>query len=389
MKITDVELIRFRLPTRSHGTKWGYGQDGEEQDGVQTITRIVTDDGAEGFTTGGVHSYFYGPTPDEIEHVVKPLLIGQEALDRELLWQWMRGNRRFSEALMGNVDCALWDLAGRAVGQSVAQLLGRARSKVRAYASTAPNIGTPDDYAQLALDCLERGYTAFKVHAYIYADPDSLEPTPGKPASPTADIEVCEAVASAVGDSMTLMLDPWGIYSYQESIYVGRELERLGYYFFEHPMDERLVEPYRRLTSELDIAICGPELAAGMHYSRAEWLAQKATDIGRIDINFGGITACRKAVDMYESFGVPCEMHVGGFGNAAILGATTAETCEFFERGLLYPTDHPLGDYDQTPVYLNQPCDPMDDEGNVVLPSTPGLGYDFNWDYIDANRITD
>jgi L-alanine-DL-glutamate epimerase-like enolase superfamily enzyme len=389
MKITDIELIRFHLPTRSHGTKWGYGADGEVTDGVQAITRISTDDGHEGFTTGGVHSYFYGPSPAEIENLVKPLLLGQDPLDRTLLWQWMKGHRRFSEALTGNIDSALWDLAGRAARQSVSQLLGRARSKVRAYASTAPNLGPPEVYAQLALDCRDRGYTAFKVHAYIYADPVTLAAAPGKPAFPKADIAVCEAVADAVGDSMTLMLDPWGIYTFQEALYVGKEIERLGYYFYEHPMDEIAIEPYRRLSAELDIPVCGPELVPGMHYSRAEWFAQKATDIGRIDINFGGITACRRAVDMYESFGMPCEMHVGGFGNAAILGATTAETCEFFERGLLYPLDHPLGDYDRTPPYLNKPCDPMDADGNVVLPTDPGLGYDFNWDYIDANRITE
>ena len=387
MKITDVELIRFRLPKRSHGTKWGYSTDGDPRDGVQSITKIVTGDGAEGLATGGVHSYFYGPTRAEIEDLVKPLLIGQDPLDRELLWQWMKGHRGFSERLTGNVDCALWDLAGRAAGQSVAQLLGRARTKVRAYASTAPNIGSPDAYAKLALECQERGYTAFKIHAYIYADPVTLEGTPGKPATPRADIEVCEAVADAVGDSMTLMLDPWGVYSYQEALYVGREIERLGFYFYEHPMDEMIVEPYRRLCAELEIPVCGPELVAGMHYSRAEWLAQQATDIGRIDVNFGGITACRKAVDMYESFGLPCEMHVGGWGNAAILGATTAETCEFFERGLLYPRDHPLGDYGQTPPYLLGPCDPMDENGDVLLPQGPGLGMEFNWDYINGNLL--
>ncbi len=86
---------------------------------------------------------------------------------------------------------------------------------------------------------------------------------------------------------------------------------------------------------------------------------------------------------MYESFGMPCEMHVGGFGNAAILGATSTEACEFFERGLLYPDE----DYDQTPLYLNSPCDPMDDEGFVHLPDGPGLGFDFNWDYINEHRI--
>jgi L-alanine-DL-glutamate epimerase-like enolase superfamily enzyme len=168
MKITDIELIRFRLPTRGHGTKWGYGRDGEQQDGVQTITRIVTDEGAEGFSTGGVAAYFYGPKPDDIEQIVKPLLVGQDALDRELLWHWMKGNRRFSEQLIGNIDSALWDLAGREAGQTVSQLLGRVRTRVRAYASTAPNLGPPEVYAQLAKDCRDRGYTAFKIHGYIF-----------------------------------------------------------------------------------------------------------------------------------------------------------------------------------------------------------------------------
>ena len=254
---------------------------------------------------------------------------------------------------------------------------------MKAYASTGPNLGAPDVYAQLARDCRSRGYTAFKVHAYIHWDPVKCVPAPGKPATPAADVEVCEAVRDAVGDDMVLMHDPWGVYTYNEAVYVGRELERLGYYFFEHPMDERRVEPYRRLSAELDIPICAPELADGLHYSRAEWVRQQAGDIGRIDINFGGITACRKAVAMYESFGVPCEMHVGGFGNAAILGSTTEETCEFFERGLHYPDE----DYDVTPPYLNSPCDPMDDRGYVQLPQGPGLGYDFNWDYINDNLL--
>ena len=112
-------------------------------------------------------------------------------------------------------------------------------------------------------------------------------------------------------------------------------------------------------------------------------MLQKASDIGRIDTNFGGIMACRKAFDMYEAFGLPCEMQVGGFGNAAILGAATEETCEYFERGLLYLDD----DYDRTPRYLKSICDPMGTDGYVDLPQTPGLGFDFNWDYINDNLL--
>ena len=55
MKVTDVELIRFRLPDFSHGAKWGYRVDGEEHNGVQTLTKIVTYEGVEGYATGRVY----------------------------------------------------------------------------------------------------------------------------------------------------------------------------------------------------------------------------------------------------------------------------------------------------------------------------------------------
>ena len=124
---------------------------------MQRITKIVTDDGTEGFSVGGAHSYFYGATENEIENLVKPLLVGQDPMDRERLWQWMMKHRGFSEGLIGNIDSALWDLMGRFAGLSVAKLLGQNRDKVKAYASTYPNLGTPETYAEHALECKQRG----------------------------------------------------------------------------------------------------------------------------------------------------------------------------------------------------------------------------------------
>ena len=40
-----------------------------------------------------------------------------------------------------------------------------------------------------------------------------------------------------------------------------------------------------------------------------------------------------------------------------------------------------------TPPYLQAPCDPMDDEGNVLLPDGPGLGCEIDWDYINDHRV--
>ena len=103
-------------------------------------------------------------------------------------------------------------------------------------------------------------------------------------------MQICRAVREAVGDEMVLMLDPFGVYTLEESIWVGHELEKLGYYWLEHPMIETRVEAYRRLCSELDIAICSPEHAPGGIFTRAEWVLQGASDMSRIDISYGGIT---------------------------------------------------------------------------------------------------
>ena len=383
MKITDVKIISFKAKSRFSPTKWGYDVWGEEHDEVQRILKIETDEGAEGFFTGD-NMYLVPPLPEAFEQLVKPLLIGEDPLDRELLWQWMMGHHGISEAVIGAVDCALWDLAGRSAGVSVAQLLGGYRDKVKAYASTAPNLGSPEVYAAHAVEMKKRGYTAYKVHANIYWDPEKEEPAPGKPAFPEADLEICRAVRDAVGNDMVLMLDPYGIYTLEESLYVGREIEKLDYYWFEHPMDERKTEPYRKLTEALDIAVLGPETEPGSLYTRAEWAMQHASDMGRIDTSFGGITGVRKALGFYESIGMQCELEFVGFANLALFGSTSEETCEYYERGLLRPDE----DYDSiVPSYLRQPCDPMDENGFVSIPQGPGLGIEFDWDYVNANLV--
>jgi L-alanine-DL-glutamate epimerase-like enolase superfamily enzyme len=384
MKITDIQLISFHYPSRRLPTRWGYIVADEGHDAVMRITKITTDEGAEGLAIGGHDSHSYAPTKEEIEGVVKPLLLGENPLDRAKLWNWMIRHRGFSEGLLGNIDCALWDMLGKMAGVPIAKLLGGAREKVKAYASTWPNLGTPEEYATHAIQCKKRGYQAYKIHGYIHWDPYRRQAAPAMPAFPKEDVAICAAVREAVGDAMVLMLDPWGVYTYEESLYVGREIQKLGFYWLEHPMDERRIEPYRRLCRELDIAICSPEITTGSFYTRAEWVLQGASDIGRIDPNFGGITGCHKALGVYEAFGIPCELHVGSFGNLQLLGSTLEETCEYFERGLLRLDE----EYDITPAYLKAPRDPMDDQGYIHLPQGPGLGVEYNWDYIMGNLAT-
>ena len=117
------------------------------------------------------------------------------------------------------------------------------------------------------------------------------------------DVRVCEAVHDAVGDSMILMYDPWGTYrTYEEALYIGRVLEELNFYWYEHPMPEYRVESYVRLARDLDIPILSPEIAAGSYFTRADWILRGASDMSRIDVLRGGITGAHKMAAICEAW---------------------------------------------------------------------------------------
>jgi hypothetical protein len=74
---------------------------------------------------------------------------------------------------------------------------------------------------------------------------------------------------------------------------------------------------------------------------------------------------------------------MSGFANLQLLGATSEDVCEYYERGLLAP-----GVDEETPLpYLAAVCDPLDDDGCVTVPTEPGMGYRLVWDYIEENRL--
>jgi L-alanine-DL-glutamate epimerase-like enolase superfamily enzyme len=324
--------------------------------------------------------------PDDravLEGRVKSLVLDQDPFDRERFWHWL-WTANISENLISVLDMALWDLQARAFGVPVYKLLGGCRDKVKAYASTFPNVGSPEDYARHALACLRQGYTHYKIHPYYFWDPVSGQPDPGRPSHTEQDIEVCRAVREAVGDRMVLSFDVWGTYrSYEEAYRVGRVLQDLDFYWYEHPMPEYRVSAYQKLARELEIPILSPEIAAGSLYTRADWIRREASDISRIDVLRGGISGVMKMAGVCEAYGVRCEIHMSGFANLQTLGATSEDVCEYYERGLVGPGL----DYETPPPYLEDICDVMDGDGYVHLPQEPGLGYRIVWDYIEDNRI--
>jgi len=383
MKIVDVQVILFRVPRQPFRN----GELLPETTVVQTLTKIVTDEGAEGYYFGGQgHGDQDGMSADQrgaLEGRIRSLVVGQDPFDRERFWHWM-WVANVPENLLSVLDMALWDLQARAFGVPVHKLLGGCRDRVKAYASTFPNMGTPEEYAEHAAACKAVGYRHYKIHPYYFWNPAKKQPDPGRPSHVDQDIEACRAVRARVGEDMVLSFDPWGTYrTYEEAYRMGRELEKLGFYWYEHPMPEYRVAAYEKLCRELEIPILSPEIAAGSLYTRADWILRGASDMSRIDVLRGGITGVKKMVSVCEAFGVKCEIHMSGFANLQILGATSEDTCEYYERGLLAPGV----DYETPPPYLEEICDPLDSEGYVPVPQEPGMGYRIRWDYIEENRV--
>ena len=382
MKIDQIDVKVFTYRSRTVHDTDGHTHPGDEHDARQALLTITADDGTAGHSFGAPESL----RPHVVENFVKKVLLGEDPHDREKLWQgmarWQRGSgEQLGDRTLATVELALWDLAGKALKIPVWKLLGGYRDRAPAYGSTMcgdeleNGLATPDAYARFAEWLINRGYHAIKLHTWM--PPVSWAP------SVEMDIKACAAVREAVGPGVPLMLDANHWYSRTEAYELGKGIQDLGFYWFEEPMDEHSTSSYRWLAENLDIPILGPEYAGGKFHTRAEWISTGACDIARTGVmDVGGIGPSMKIAHLAESFNMDCEIHGGGAGNLAVLGAI--HNGRWYERGLL----HPFIDYDETPGYLNSIIDEMDGEGYIHMPTAPGLGEDINFEHIDANLVS-
>ncbi len=362
MRITDVTLTLFAwegIPATSYAAFTGRFE-GASQLG---LLRIATDERIEGHAFLG--SAMHSADQDGLSLIknLKPLLLGEDPLDRELLYDriWHR-NRHTTLRAIGAVDVALWDLAGKAANLPVHRLLGSYRRSVPAYASSAV-LPSPEAYAEEAVQFKDAGWTAYKIHP----------PT----RDPREDVRICEAVRGAVGDGYRLMLDSMWNYRYDEALRVGRAIESLGFYWYEDPLADDDLFGCIRLREKLDIPLMATEYAPGGFTNYVPWLINRATDYLRGDVAVkGGITALIKTAHLAEAFGLNFEVHHGGnsLNNVANLHVIMAiKNCEYFE--VLLP--------DAAQKYGLVRDIEVDGDGLVHAPMEPGLGYEIDFDLIE------
>lgn len=365
MKITDVTLTLFAwddIPPTSYGAHTGRFSGGSKL-GLLTIT---TGDGITGHAFLG--SAFYPADLDgpSLMRYLKPILIGQDPLDRERLYKamWKRV-RTTTVRSIGAVDVALWDIAGKAAGLPIHKLLGSYRDRVPAYISSAV-LTSPEAYAQEALHFKSINMAAYKIHP---------------PQVWQEDIRVCEAVRKAVGDDYRLMLDSVWSYDYPAALRVGQAIEALGYYWYEDPLADADIYNYVELRKKLHIPIMATEYPAGGLDSYAPWIMERATDFLRGDVAVkGGITTLIKTAHLAEAFHLNYELHHGGnslnnFANLHVIMAI--QNTEFFE--VLLPAE-------SQQYGLVQDIE-IDSEGMVHAPAGPGLGAMIDFELIERKKL--
>lgn len=338
------------------------------------LIRIQTDEGIEGVTMLEEALYaeelvmkfkVAGKWLRSMEEFIP--LIGADPFDRERIeksfWDQYFFQRSAPTVLCALDEC-LWDIAGKALNMPVYKLIGAYRERILAFASTQ-SYSSVEDYVRVAERCVEEGFKAIKIHPPRYW---------------RRDIEVCRAVREAVGDDIVLMLDPFHAYSRYEALMVGREIEKLGFYWYEDPLPTTDIEGLAKLCSKLDIQVLTGEDIHDL-YGYAELIARGAADSLRcVDVNVGGITAMLKVAHLAEIFGMNCELHSWGhpWQQAAHLHVMLAiRNCSFFEMPF------PVGIFDQGTRDVIR----IDGEGYVHAPRKPGLGLDVDWDYVESRTI--
>ena len=366
MKITDVTVTLWEWkdipPTRYTKTV----ASSKSRSTQMALIRISTDEGVDGYGFFGSALGSAQRDAPFIANGLKPLLIGEDPLARERLWQTMiRRVRGSLLSAVGSVDVALWDLAGRAAGVPVHRLMGSYRSSVPAYASSAV-LDSPEEYAEEAVRFRDAGWQAYKIHP---------------PGEPEEDIRICEAVRRAVGDDYRIMLDSTWSYDYPAALRVGQAIQSLGFYWYEDPLADDDLYGYVKLKSQLGIPIMATDLPMATPTSYAPWIMQQATDYLRGDVAIkGGLTSCLKTAHTAQTFRMNYEVHHGGnsLNNHANLHLIAAiPNCEYFE--VLLP--------DEAQKHGLVTDIEVDDDGLVHVPDAPGIGAEIDFEMIERNKV--
>ena len=194
--------------------------------------------------------------------------------------------------------------------------------------------------------------------------------------------------ADRVGSSMTLMYDAaCHLATFHDAVRVGKLCDDLDYYWYEDPYADGGVSTFahQRLKQFVKTPIMVTEHIHTPEVS-TDLLVSGATDFARPDPDYdGGITGSMKIATTAETLGMDTEVHACGPAMRHVMGALTKSN--YYEVNLVHPR---IGNAWDLPVYTcgySDSLDCVDATGHVEVPTGPGLGVSYDWDYIAAHKV--
>jgi L-alanine-DL-glutamate epimerase-like enolase superfamily enzyme len=387
MKIRDVDAVWLRCPlpeSKQHTSDFGRIT---AFDGV--IVTIRTEDGLVGFgeAKAGVGSEGNGAAlVAMIENELRPLLVGEDARNISRLWnRMMHGSRaglaeRFGRpmpilgrrgthvAAISGIDLALWDIAGKAHGCSVLELVGGAcRDRVQAYAS-----GGWGDRERIGAELkgyIAQGFTAAKMR--IGAMDGRVEDS----------LSRVRAAREAIGRSIDLMVDAHGTMSVAQAKRFCRGAAELELRFVEEPVmtDDRAGLREVRAASSLPIAAGESEFT---RFGFAELIDRRAVDVLQPDLSItGGFSEGLKIAALCETGRLELSPHCWG----SVISFRAGLTLAFASSAGVY-MEVPMG---ADPLLREMASIDLElRDGTLAPPKGPGWGVEPDPEFLKrfANR---
>ncbi len=329
---------------------------------------VETDDGYSGYgLTGG--GFLPWSVVTALTKEFLPVVKDMDPRDTEALHEkvWWKLNQRSMTGVISSalscLDIACWDIHGKAVGRSVAQLLGGARD----WAPTYCTFGFPEydreTLVQAAKDRLAEGHKRLKL--VVAVDKGGWK----------EDVRRVQAVRDAVGPDIEIMIDANYKFQPVEAKMLCREIEDCNLTWFEEPLfqnDARAMADLRHST-RIPLAAGQNE---GHRWRLRELMDRQAVDIIQPNVCYcGGYTEAQKVAHMAQMYNLPIA-NGGGWplhNMHTMAGLMNGWRVEF------HLDMQSIGEQ----VYVNPP---RPDNNIVRIPAEPGLGLTPNFDKLKESR---
>jgi len=350
--------------------------------GYQVHVRIYTDQGVVG--QGETTDASQGNVP--LIRSFARMLVGQDPLNIEAAFERIRTAGIFAGAQSGQyvaalagVEIALWDIAGKALGLPVYQLLGgRVRDRVRVYCDSGAREMIPGDERSIARmhDIQNLGFTAAKIDIDDAADPARFDRVNWTASNGEIDHMLAKIAFTRENypKNIDLAVDMHGRYDATTGKRVAKEVEKFKLLWLEEPVPPENIDAMRDIRASTSTPICCGENLFLRHGFR-ELLEKRAADIIMPDLQkVGGLLEGRKIADMAHTYYVPVAPHAV---TSPIGMMATAHVCAAIPNFLVQEWHW----IDSPELWRNWVKEgEIIEKGYIRMPERAGLGVEMNED---------